>query len=127
MVGGRYPPRPTARRCYDLGQAIRRFLDTRSERVAIIASSSWSHSFLTHKFNCSKFDEDFDQRNLELLKNGKGSQIADLTPEEIQQSGDHEFLNWLVPLGVLGDRPAEIVETLNEQSQISFKVFAIWE
>ena len=126
-AGEGYPPRPTARRCYDLGQAIRRFLDTRSERVAIIASSSWSHSFLTHKFNCSKFDEDFDQRNLELLKNGKGSQIADLTPEEIQQSGDHEFLNWLVPLGVLGDRPAKIVETLNEQSQISFKVFAIWE
>lgn len=45
--------------------------------------------------------------------------------EEIQQSGDHEFLNWLVPLGVLGDRPARIIDSLDEQSQISFKVFAI--
>lgn len=126
-AGEGYPPRPTARRCYQLGQAIRRFLDTRSERVAIIASSSWSHSFLTHKFNCCEFDEEFDRRTLGWLKEGKGSKVAELTPEEIQQSGDHEFLNWVITLGVLGDKPAEIVDVFNDQSQISFKVFAIWE
>ena len=102
-------------------------MDTRSERVAVIASSSWSHSFLTHKFGCSAFDEEFDRKNLELLKTGQGSKLTALTPEEIQQSGDHEFPNWLVPLGVLGDRPADIVEVLDEQSQISFKMFAVWE
>ena len=32
-----------------------------------------------------------------------------MTPEEITQAGDHEFLNWMVPMGVLGDRPAPIV------------------
>ncbi|MCH8351411.1 MAG: hypothetical protein IIB29_14235 [Chloroflexi bacterium] len=46
-------------------------MDTRSERVAVIASSSWSHSFLTHKFGCSAFDEEFDRKNLELLKKGE--------------------------------------------------------
>ena len=102
-------------------------MDTRSERVAIIASSSWSHSFLTHKFGCSAFDEEFGRKNLELLNKGQGSKLAALTPGEIQQSGDHEFLNWLVPLVGLGDRPADIVEVLDEQSQISFKVFAVWE
>ncbi|MCI0797691.1 MAG: hypothetical protein J4O06_02810 [Chloroflexi bacterium] len=56
-----------------------------------------------------------------------GSKLAALTPEEIHHSGDHEFLNWLVPLVVLGDRPADIVEVLDEQSQIAFKVFAICE
>ena len=126
-AGEGYPPRPTAKRCYELGRAIRRFLDTRAERVAVIGSSSWSHSFLTHKFNCSEFDTEFDRRNLELLEKGEGSKLAELTPEEIQQSGDHEFLNWMIPLGVVGDRPAQIVETLQEQSQISFKVFAIWD
>ena len=126
-AGEGYPPRPTAKRCYELGRSIRRFLDTRDERVAVIASSSWSHSFLTHKFNCSRFDDEFDRKNLELLEKGQGSKIAELTPEQIQQSGDHEFLNWLVPLGVLGDRPARIIDTLDEQSQISFKVFAIWD
>jgi hypothetical protein len=38
--------------CYALGRHIRRFLDTRSGRVAVVASSSWSHSFLAHKFQC---------------------------------------------------------------------------
>ncbi len=33
----------------------------------------------------------------------------------------------MIPQGVVGDRPAQIVETLQEQSQISFKVFAIWD
>jgi hypothetical protein len=126
-AGEGYPPRPTAKRCYELGQAIRRFLDTRPERVAIVASSSWSHSFLTHKFNCSAFDEEFDRRSLELLKKGQGSKLAELTPEEIQQSGDHEFLNWIITLGVVGNQPAEIVDALDAQSQVSFKVFAIWE
>ncbi|HZA21059.1 MAG TPA: hypothetical protein VFA32_00360, partial [Dehalococcoidia bacterium] len=66
-------------------------------------------------------------RSLELLKKGQGSKLAALTPEEIQESGDHEFLNWIITLGVVGDRPAEIVDALDAQSQVSFKVFAIWE
>ena len=126
-AGEGYPPRPTARRCYDLGRSIRRFLDGRTERVAIVASSSWSHHFLAHKFNLRRFDEEFDRRNLELLRRGEGSKLAELTPEEIQESGDHEFLNWIITLGVVGDRPAEIVDVLDSQSQVSFKVFAIWE
>ena len=61
------------------------------------------------------------------MKEGQGSRIAGLTPEETEQSGDHEFLNRPVPLGVVGHRPAQIVDYLEEQSQISFKVFAIGE
>ena len=69
--------------------------------------------------------------NPELLKEGQGSRIAGLTPEETEQSGDREFLNRPVSLGVAGRRPAQIVDRIvdyrEEQSQISFKVFAIWE
>ena len=126
-AGPGYPPRPTARRCYDLGRAMRHFLDGRQERVAVVASSSWSHSFLTHRFDCCAFDTEFDRRNLELLRQGRGSQLAALTPEEIYLSGDHEFLNWIIALGIIGDKPAEIVDVLDAQSQVSFKVFAVWE
>jgi aromatic ring-opening dioxygenase catalytic subunit (LigB family) len=126
-AGPGYPPRPTARRCYALGQAIRGFLDGRRERVAVVASSSWSHSFLTHRFQCSAFDTEFDRHNLERIRQGRGSELAALTPEEIYLSGDHEFLNWIIALGVIGDKPAEIVDVLDAQSQISFKVFALWE
>ncbi|MFQ6026994.1 MAG: hypothetical protein ACE5Q6_05830, partial [Dehalococcoidia bacterium] len=126
-AGNGYTPRPTAKRCYELGQGIRRFLDTRDERVAIIASSSWSHFFLTDKFNRCAFDVEFDRKNLEILKQGNTSKLAELTPTEIQESGDHEFLNWIIALGAIGEKPAEIVEVLDEQSQVSFKVFALWE
>ena len=125
-AGPDYPPRPTPRRCHQLGQAMRRFLDTRNERVAVVASSSWSHSFLAHKFQCREIDIETDRRNLELLREGKGSQLAELSPEELQQSGDHEILNWIIALGVLGDKPAEIVDVRESHTQIAFRVTAIW-
>ncbi|MFQ5861223.1 MAG: hypothetical protein ACE5IG_06715 [Dehalococcoidia bacterium] len=126
-LGPGYQPRPTPKRCYELGRGIRRFFDGRSERVAVVASSSWSHNFLTHKFQGCAFDEEFDRRNLELLRQGKGSKLAELAPEELQQSGDHELINWIIALGIIGDKPAEIVDVLDAQLQVSFKVFAHWE
>jgi hypothetical protein len=36
---------------------------------------------MTHKYDCSRFDEVFDRKNLDLLKNGKGSKISGITPE----------------------------------------------
>ena len=125
-AGPDYPPRPTARRCYEVGQAIRRFLDTRDERVAVVASSSWSHSFLAHKFDCSAIDLETDRRYLELVRTGQGSQLATLTPEELQDSGDHEILNWIIALGILGDVPAEIVDVRDSNTQLAFRVAAVW-
>ena len=126
-AGPDYPPRPTPRRCYELGQGIRRFLDTRSERVAVVASSSWSHSFLAHKFQCRSIDIETDRRNLELVRRGQGSKLAELTPEEIQDSGDHEILNWIIALGILGDRPAEIVDVRDSHTQLAFRIAAVWD
>lgn len=125
-AGPDYPPRPTPKRCYEVGAAIRRFLDTRSERVAVVASSSWSHSFLAHKFQCRSIDIETDQRNLELLRAGRGSKLAELTPDEIQDSGDHEILNWIIALGILGDRPAEIVDVRDSHTQLAYRIAAIW-
>ena len=125
-AGPDYPPRPTPQRCYELGQKIRRFLDTRSERVAVVASSSWSHSFLAHKFQCCAIDLEFDRANLELVRRGEGSKLAELSPEALQQSGDHELLNWIIALGILGDRPAEIVDVRESHTQLAYRVAAIW-
>lgn len=126
-AGPDYPPRPTPRRCYQLGQGIRQFLDQRSERVAVVASSSWSHSFLAHKFQCRAIDIETDRRNLEWVRQGKGSKLAELTPAELQQSGDHEILNWIIALGIIGDKPAEIVDVRESQTQLAYRVAAIWE
>ncbi len=125
-AGPDYPPRPTPKRCYEVGQTIRKFLDTRSERVAVVASSSWSHSFLAHKFQCREIDIEADQRSLEFVRTGQGSKLAELTPEEIQDSGDHEILNWIIALGILGDRPAQIVDVRDSHTQLAYRVAAIW-
>ena len=58
---------------------------------------------------------------------GETSKLTALTPEDIQESGDHEFLNWIITLGAIGEQPAKIVDFLDDQSQVSFKVFAIWD
>ena len=126
-AGPDYPPRPTPKRCYELGMGIRRFLDGRDERVAVVASSSWSHSFLSHKFQCRAIDLETDRRYLQLVSSGQGSELAKLSPEEIQDSGDHEILNWIVALGILGDRPAEIVDVRESHTQLAYRVAAIWE
>ena len=126
-AGPDYPPRPTPARCYQLGQGIRRFLDTRDERVAVVASSSWSHSFLDHKFQCREIDTETDRKYLEWVRNGEGSKLAQVAPEDLQQSGDHEILNWIIALGVLGDRPAEIIDVRDSNTQLAFRVAAIWD
>ena len=110
-----------------MGQGIRKFLDSRSERVVVVASSSWSHSFLAHKFQCRSIDIETDRVYLEWVRSGQGSKLAGLTPEEIQDSGDHEILNWVVALGILGDRPAEIVDVRESHTQLAYRVAAIWE
>ena len=65
------------------------------------------------------------------MKEGQGSRIAGLTLEETEQSGDHEFLNRLVPLGVVGHRPARIADRIvdhrEEHLRLFFPVFAIRE
>ena len=67
-----------------------------------------------------------DRRYLELVRQGHGSQLASVTPEELQASGDHEILNWIIALGVLGDIPAEIVDVRESHTQLAFRVAALW-
>jgi hypothetical protein len=81
---------------------------------------------LAHKFQCRAIDIKTDRRNLELVRRGEGSKLAELTPEEIQASGDHEILNWIIALGIIGEKPAEIVDVRESHTQLAFRVAAIW-
>ena len=53
------PPLPTARRCAALGAAIGEIVETRPERVAIIASGGMSHYPGTWKYPQPAFDFDY--------------------------------------------------------------------
>jgi len=55
------PPSPSPARCFDLGGASARVLSASPWRVALIASSSWSHAFLTPKHHLLYPDVEADR------------------------------------------------------------------
>jgi len=87
-----FPPnQPRPRRCYELGQALRRAVETFSgdTRVGIIASGGLSH-FLV--------DEDFDRAILKACADKDAAFLQNL-PRNKLHSGSSEILNWV---GVAG-------------------------
>jgi 2,3-dihydroxyphenylpropionate 1,2-dioxygenase len=97
-------PLPTPRRCYQLGELIRAVAETRSERVAILATGGLSH--FPGSPRIGEIDSQFDHRLLEIIRQGKGRALADYPLEQLLQAGDSEFLNWMVVLGTVGDAKA---------------------
>ena len=61
------PPAPTPRRLFDLGAATARALAESPYRVALLASSGWSHAFLTAKNHFLYPDTPADRRMYEAL------------------------------------------------------------
>jgi aromatic ring-opening dioxygenase LigB subunit len=122
------PPGPTPARCFDLGAVVARAIKASPWRVALVASSSWSHAFLTEKTNYILPDMEADRRNFEQLKAGRLSEWRKLTTADIESSGQHEFLNWVVLAGAmheLGMKP-QIVDWIETYIFNSNKCFAIF-
>ena len=102
------PPSPSPERCMALGAAAAEVLAESPWRVALMASSSWSHSFLTEKNWQLWPDVDADRRLYEALQAGDYAAWHRYTTEEIEESGQHEVLNWFCLLGAmeaLGRKP----------------------
>ena len=101
------PPQPAPRRCYAWGQALRRILDARPERVALIASGGLSHFPGTDRY--SSPDYDFDRALLASLAEGRGADTARLTGEELDKAGNVELRTWITLLGAVGGARAEVL------------------
>ena len=97
-------PLPTPARCYGLGQLIRRVADASSERVAMLATGGLSH--FPGSPRIGEIDTSFDEGLLRKMRAGEGPALADLTLEQLRQSGNSEFLNWMVTIGAVNDTPA---------------------
>lgn len=123
------PPAPTPSRCMDLGAAIARFVVESDLRVAVIASSSWSHAFLTDK-NWRLFpDHDADRRLFTALEAADYDRWRSVSAAEISASGQQELLNWFCLVGAMdevGARPVscELVESFAFNSNKCFAVFS---
>ena len=87
-----YPPsQPRPRRCYHLGQAVRRAVESfpGEARVGVLASGGLSH-FLV--------DEDFDRAILKACAD-KDSAFLQRLPRNKLMGGSSEILNWVAVAG----------------------------
>lgn len=108
-TNGYVPPIPHPGRCYALGRAIRKIIDTSDSRVLVQATGGMSHYPGTPLYG--EVDEDFDRHVLELLAQGEAQSLAALSPEEILRRGNGELVNWIIAAGIIGgDMKATIVE-----------------
>jgi Catalytic LigB subunit of aromatic ring-opening dioxygenase len=123
------PPSPTPKRCMEVGAATARALRESPWRVALIASSSWSHAFLTDKNHQLYPDIPADRRLYEALRAGDYETWRNTPLSAIEESGQQEMLNWYMLAGAmeeLGRTPDEcaFVETWSFNSNKCFATFA---
>src|SRR6185312_7554677 len=74
------PHSPKPSRCFALGKAVAKIARESPYRVALMASSSWSHSFLKK-----------------------------MTLEQVEDCGGHETLNWFALMGAMQELNQKIV------------------
>ena len=122
------PPSPSPRRLMEVGGAVARALARSPWRVALMASSSWSHAFLTDHTWRLRPDTAADRRLYEALVAGDLGVWEATTTADIEAAGQHEVLNWFALMGAVRelDRPlawSTFVETWCFNSN---KVFALW-
>ena len=103
-------PLPTARRCYRLGQAIRRAVESypKDLRVVILGTGGMSHQLTGKDFG--KMDEAWDQDFLDRIETDPESLSALTHQQFMERFGVEgiELIMWLVMRGALSDKTKRI-------------------
>ena len=102
------PSAPTPKRCFELGRSIARILEPSPWRVALVASASFSHAFLTEKNHGFYPDLDSDLSRFDELKSGNYLAWRDLPLSTLEDAGQHELVNWCPMIGAMeevGQKP----------------------
>jgi hypothetical protein len=97
------PPSPSPKRCFDLGRAAARVLARSPWRIALVASSSWSHAFLCEKTKHLYPDVAADRRLYDAMLAGDVDVWRSTTLAQIEDSGQHELLNWFCLMGAMSE------------------------
>lgn len=120
------PPSPSPARCFALGAACARALRESPWRVALVASSSWSHAFLTEKNHYLFPDHAADRLLYGALLAGDFEVWRSRSLEAVEASGQHEMLNWFCLLGAMAElgRKPDRAEFFESSIMNSNKVIA---
>ncbi len=122
------PPGPTPARCFDIGAAIGQAFAASPWRVALIASSSWSHSFLTGKNHYLYPDLASDRARFAEMRAGNLGAWRTLTTAAIEDAGQQELLNWVCLAGAMHalKRKPDWTDMVETHIYVAPKVFAIF-
>lgn len=127
-INGMLPPRPTAARCYRLGQQIGDYIRNHYDgRVAVLASGSFSGDIGGPKMG--SVDTALDLEFLDLVKEGKGKAMVDkATAETLERAGvANEILIWITLQGVLGDLRPSFTDYICGKDWSTAATLASWQ
>lgn len=104
-----YPP-PTGKRCYALGKAIRKAVESypKDLRVAIFGTGGMSHQI--HGERCGLINKAFDKSFLDRLTSDPEGLSQMPHMEYVREAGAEgiEMVMWLIMRGALGDNVEEL-------------------
>src|SRR5499427_3426113 len=95
------PPAPAPWRCMEVGAAVAEVLAASPYRVALIASSSWSHAFLSPKNGYLWPDHEGDRLLFDAVSRGDYGVWRQRSLSEMEYAGQHEMLNWMALIGAM--------------------------
>jgi hypothetical protein len=123
------PVGPTPARCFALGKAVAQAFIETDLRVALVASSSWSHAFLTDKTWHIAPDTVADRRLYDLLVAADYDAWQATPTQDIVDCGQHEMLNWFCLTGATDEVGLELAwsELITTDVFNSNKCFAVFE
>lgn len=123
------PPGPSPQRCFEFGRAVARSVAASDKRVALVASSSWSHAFLHDAGWHLRPDTESDQVLYDAMVAGDYDTWLARTVRQTVDSGQHEMLNWFCLLGAMSELGMELAWSDWVVTEIfnSNKAFAVFE
>ncbi len=104
-----YPP-PTGKRCYALGQAIRRALDNYDEDINVVVFGTGGMSHQLQGERAGMINQEFDLNFLDKLTNDPRA-AADISHAEyITESGSEgiEMVMWMIMRGAMDQKVKEV-------------------
>ena len=106
-VGVLQNPVPTARRCWKLGQALRRAIESYPDDLSVVIIATGGLSHQVHGRRAGFNDPDWDRQFLDLIVDDPET-IAAMSQAELAMRGgweSAEVVMWLVMRGALAARP----------------------
>jgi hypothetical protein len=110
-------------------RALARILAPSPWRVALVASSSWSHAFLASGTSYFHNAVDADRRYYDAMVAGDYDFWRQTSLQDVEANGHQEMLNWMLMLGAmaeLGGRKPQETRWVESWITNANKVFAVF-